>query len=224
MNKLLKILVIFLFALLSVILIYNRFNKEETNILSIGDSLSLGRTPFNSYDKSYNYYLSRSINAYYNDSNSYENLTYEELYRKIYYDDTIYNKGEFVNIKNVISNSDIIILTASNNVTFKKCKKNYRIFTEYLDKVFDVMTKIVDQIQNISTSSIMILTPYCPEYDKDVNSYIEKYYNYKNVKFINLYKSIHTKSYYIPNKYNPYPSLEGYNFIYNELRKEMEIK
>jgi hypothetical protein len=54
MNKLLKIFVIFLFALASVIIIYNKFNILENEILSIGDSLSMGKTPFNSYDKSYN--------------------------------------------------------------------------------------------------------------------------------------------------------------------------
>jgi len=223
MNKLLKIFVIFSFAIVSVILIYNRFNTVENEVLSIGDSLSMGKTPFNSYDKSYNYYLSRSINSYYNDSISYNNLTYAELYRKIYYDETVYNKGEFVNIKNAIGKADIIIMTANNNITFKKCEKNNRIFIEYLDETFNTITKIVDQIKNIRDIKIIILTPYCYTYNEEINKYIDNYYVYNNVVFINLYKLIHKKYYYVPNKYNPYPSLEGYNYIYNEIRKEMQI-
>lgn len=223
MSKLLKIFVIFSFAVAFVILIYNRFSIEENEVLSIGDSLSMGKTPFNSYNKSYNYYLSRSINSYYNDSISYADLTYVELYRKIYYDDTVYNKGEFVNIKNAIGKSDTVILTANNNITFKKCEKNNRIFTEYLVETFNTITKIIDQIKNIRDIKVIVLTPYCYIYNEEINNYIEKYYVYKNVHFINLYKKIHKKYYYVPNKYNPYPSLEGYNYVYNLIRKEMQI-
>ena len=223
MNKYIKILVIFLFASLGVFLMYNKLNKKEINILSIGDDLSLGRTPFNTYGKSYNYYFSRSINANYNDAASYINLTYEELYKKTYYDTEIYSNGEFINIKNAIREANAIIITASNNKSFKKCSKNNRIFIEYLENNFEYITKIIDQISNISTSQIIILTPYCSLYNKEINDYIEKYYVYKNAIFINIYKGIHLKSYYVPNSYNPYPSLEGYNYIYNEIRKEVQI-
>lgn len=217
MNRLLKILVIFFISSILTIIIYNFYHEEKINILSIGDELGQGKTPFNGYNHSYNYYLRRKkLNI---SSIEINNLTYDTIHQKIYYDQNIYYKGKYINIKNAIKQNKYLIISANTEISLDKCNKNSRIYTEYLDNIFEKMSKITDQILKIGNVKIIYLTPYCKEYNEEISKYINKYYSYKSTYFINLNDLLNEKYYYLPSKNNPYPSLDGYNKISNEIYK-----
>jgi hypothetical protein len=218
MTKILKISIVFFIAILFTIIIYFSFDQRKTYILSLGDDLSLGKTPFNTYNYSYIDYLINNNNYIINTSFMSENITYDDIYNRIYYDELIYDKGSYKNIKNIIRKSDIVILTANNNITFNKCEKNERIINEYLDNLFNKITNIADIIYNIKDLKIIVLTPYCYNYRAKTNDFINKYYKYKNITFINL-NEIFDKTEDLPSPKLTYPSINGYYKIYNRINE-----
>ena len=173
MNKILKILVIFFLMIIFVIIIYYRFNKISYDILSFGGEITKYKQNYLSNLKEYNI----------NNSFSETQVTYQDIYNAIYNDIKIYDKGKYTNIKKVIRNSDIIIISANNKKTTDKCNKSKRILEEYLNGIYETTTKIVDQIENITSNKVVIISPYCN--NEIAATYIDKYYNYKNVCYVN---------------------------------------
>jgi len=223
MNRLLKLLVIFFVATLLTIIIYKKYNNNENNILILSDELSLGISPFNKDGKSYIDYLKKDYNNI-NYANIYKNFTYKELYRMIYYDEDIYYKGEYKNIKYVIRNSDYIILSLNNKLNSKKCNKTVRITKEYLSSLNEEINKIISLINNIGATKIIVLSPYCINSTNEINNLIDSYkFNSNNVIYININNHFKDKTYYIPNNEIPYPSIEGQILLYNLIKNEIKI-
>lgn len=167
MNRLLKILVVFIIAIISVIIIYyTNITTSKTPLLITDDKIIT--------EENYDIYINNpDIITIKNNQ-----LTYKELYRMIYYDEKVYYKGKYQNIKYVIRNSSEIIISINNINIYQKCDKNTRIQKEYLKNSLYEITKITNLIKQISTSKIYIQSPYCENYNKELKEYIEK--NYKN--------------------------------------------
>lgn len=219
-----KIFIISFCAFLFSFLIYKVYSDDRLNVLSIGDDLSLGLTPFNSYGESYNDFLKSYLNKYnltsiYNDYFISEGETFESILHKFNDDYNLFVKNKSISLRKSIADADIIILSLGSEKTFGKCGLSKEKFIDYIDEYFDLLNEFIDKIAKISNSDIIVIGGYCFDYNEEVNQHILNLVSSfnDNVYFINLYNEIHESSIYIPNKNMPFPSLEGYDFIFKRI-------
>ncbi len=240
MNK--KTLVIFFVALLLSFIIFKITYKEKIDYLALGDELTLGYTPFDTYNKSYSDYFRhylknrKRLGFYINDFSKY-NYTIEELLEDMEELKEIKIDNKKLNINQIISSADIITLSFGQKELYLKLSSNYNNklknideIYNYIDNYFNNYVYLLNQIRKINSDKIYIIGFYNPlintnqetiEKLNEIFNYINKKYKSleenKNIYYVEISNEIDNKNYYVPNSKNPYPSLEGYNYISNKL-------
>ncbi len=139
-----KLLVIFFFVSIISILIFKYYEKEEENILYIGEK----------------YYLN-SINYNYYNLFLYDNITYKELINRIKDNDYIISKNKRIYLNQLIMNSDVIIIGANNNEYNKVCNSNDINIDYYNNKNNINKNELIKIISKISHAKVIILNNYC---------------------------------------------------------------
>ncbi len=201
--KLKKILTIFILSIFLTIIIYNISYKERNNILLLGDNNIQSLVKEN-----YIYYLNQDNqinevnNLFIND-----NKTYKDIMNDILNNKKIYYKKEYSYLNKYINNSDYILLSANNNEYASKCNKSIRVLKEYNNILFNDVSKIVNLINKMSNSQVIIIGNYCSVYNEEISDYLEKLY--KDYKYINMYKL-----------YNEYKT----NNLEYQIYKEISVK
>lgn len=240
MNR--KTLVIFFVGLVLSFIIFKLVYKEKIDYLSLGDELSLGYTPFDTYDKSYSDYFSnylknkKKLGFYINDFSKH-NYTIKNLLDDMDNIKEIKINNKKMNINQAISSADIITLSFGQKELYVLLSKNYNNklknfdeIYEFIDKYFNDYILLLSKIRKINSNKIYIIGLYNPliNTNQEAISKLNKVFDYinnkfksleenKNIYYIEISKEIDNKNYYIPNIKNPYPSLEGYNYISNKL-------
>ena len=236
MNK--KILVIFFTALILSFIIFKLVYKKHIDYLALGDELVLGYSSYGTYNKSYadyfiNYLKNRKILGNYNKDFS----SYDKRITDLIKDMDDIKEINNTNINQAIANSDIITLSFGQkeiydllNSNYDNNLKNISSIYNYIDDYFNDYIVLINKIRKISDSKIYIIGLYNPliNTNQETIKKLNEIFNYINKKFesleenkdiyyINITEGIDNKNYYIPNIKNPYPSLEGYNYISNQL-------
>ena len=104
---------------------------------------------------------------------------------------------------------------------------------EYVDEMFKDMDKLIKTIREYNKKPIILVGYYNPIPFSETNkttmdtifNYIDLKFNEllgKNIYYVDIYEIFKNKEYYLPNKNNVFPSLEGYNLISNEIIKLIE--
>jgi len=180
--KIKKILIIFLVSLIFTFIIYKINYKKKINVTLIGDnnikSLSI---------ENYISYLNKdsSIDKV-NDIFTFDYKNYKNIKEDIKNNKYIYYKDKKVYLNQQLSDSEIIILNANNDEYLSKCKKSNRILKEYNYKIYKDTKEVVELINKISNSKIIILGNYCSNYNKEISNYLS--FLYKDYNYINMYK------------------------------------
>ncbi len=248
MNR--KTLVIFFACLFFSIIIFLFTFNNKLDYLALGDELVLGITPFNDFNKSYSDYFS----TYLNNKNKLKTYIKKFSKKGYHITDLIndmknnkelkINKNK-VNINQVISNSDIITISIGQSEISDLLKSNYKNSklknkNEIYNKIDDLISDYVvllNKIRKINDSEIYIIGYYNPLKNTNQKTLKElnEIFNYinerftsleenKNIYYIKINEGIDNKDYYIPNYKIPYPSLEGYNYISNQIICQYEKK
>ena len=180
--KIKKILIIFLLSLIFTFIIYKINYKKKINVTLIGDnnikSLSI---------ENYISYLNKdsSIDKV-NDIFTFDYKNYKNIKEDIKNNKYIYYKDKKIYLNQQLSDSEIIILNANNDEYLSKCKKSNRILKEYNYKIYKDTKEVVELINKISNSKIIILGNYCSNYNKEISNYLS--FLYKDYNYINMYK------------------------------------
>ncbi len=240
MNR--KTLVIFFIGLILSFIIFKLVYKEKIDYLALGDELVLGYTPFDTYNKSYSDYFSdylkskKKLGFYINDFSKY-NYTIKKLINDMDNIKEIKINNKKININQAISSSDIITLSFGQKELYVLLSKNYNNklknineIYKYIDEYFNDYILLLNKIRKINSNEIYIIGLYDPLINVNQETIIKlnEIFNYinnkfklleenKNIYYIEISKEFDNKNYYIPNIKNPYPSLEGYNYISNKL-------
>ena len=240
MNR--KTLVIFFVGLIFSFIIFKITYKEKVNYLALGDELVLGHTPFDSYNKSYSDYFSEYLKnkkrlGFYITDFSKSDYNIDKLLKDMDEAKEINIKNEKLNINQVIAASDIITLSFGQKELYILLSENYDVkiknideIYKYIDKYFNNYVSLLNKIRKINSEKIYIIGLYNPLTNANQDSiirlneifdYVNKKFKSlevnKNIYYIDISKEMDNKNYYIPNYKNPYPSLEGYNYISNKL-------
>lgn len=237
-----KKLVIFFLALIPLYLIYNFTYKEKYTYLAIGDDLAKGHTPFDTYNESYTDYVytyikSKNKEAKINKDFIEEDMRIKDLLNKIKNAETESGKT----LSQAIKEAELITISIGSEELFSKLRSNYELYTLNTKKMFNYIDKLVEdlddlllEMKKIKKTEIYLIGYYNPlEYKEEENIKIDSIFNYLDtslkrleekhkIHYISIYQEFSKNSSYLPNKGHAFPSLEGYNYIANEIIKEIE--
>ena len=234
-----KILVIFFLALIPLYIIYKIYRKEEYNYLAIGDELAKGHTPFNEYNISYTDFLFDYLKQQHRNATINKNYIKEDMRINDLFTELI--KIDKNSLSYSIKNADIITLSIGSEEIFNKLKSNYEIYKEnpkliynYIDDLFTNLSHLLKEFRKLSKKDIYIIGYYSPlEYNEENHIFIDSLFNYIDMKFkeleknpkviyIDIYHGFKNNPNYLPNKNHTFPSLDGYNYISNQIIKKIE--
>lgn len=237
-----KKLVIFFLALVAVYLIYNFTYKEEFTYLAIGDDLAKGHTPFDTYGQSYTDFVYDYLKEHNN----------EVKINKEFIEEDLRIKDLLTKIKNAesqggktftraIKEAELITISIGSEELFSKLRSNYELYKLNSQKLFDFideMTKEIDELINemkkIKKTEIYLIGYYNPLFEDDASeSKLDSIFNYLDIKlkeieknhkihYISIHDEFKKKSNYLPNPNHAFPSLEGYNYIAEEIIEELD--
>ncbi len=161
-----KILVIFLFAIIFSIIIFSSTNNHTKRITFIGENSLIDSNLLNKY-------INYNVKSF-----TYDNITYEELIKKIKNNDYYIEKNKKIYLNKLINNSDYVLIFANNIEYNKKCDKNKVYIKKYENKINKNLEQLINLIKRISDNQIILIQNYCINYD--VNN------NYTDQKIISI--------------------------------------
>jgi len=231
-----KQLVIFFLALILTYLIYIFTYKENYIYLSIGDELAKGRTPFDTYNDSYvdyvyNYLKTINDKVVLKEAKEKEDLRVKDLLDIL--NNPKYNEET---LAKQIKDASIITISIGSEELFNKLRsnknliqKNTQTLYKYIDDLINDIDEVLTEMRKLTKNPIYIIGYYnILEYDETLETKIDSIFNYIDIKYqtlekkhkihyVKIYEGFKDKKYYLPNKDNAFPSLEGYNYIANQI-------
>lgn len=225
-----KILIIAI-ILLSVFLIYLGNVDKKVYYLALGDSLSLGVTPYGSIDYGY----TDGVSDYLKEKNllevfikEYSNANYRttDLIRDINDNKKITINGKEKTLKNALIKADLVTISIGTNDVIAKLN-TYKSFStkeiyNHLDEYLNDLEKLFKLLRSFCKEDIIFIGYY----NFLNNENLEEVYVYLNKKTIALantygihYVDIYDefKEEFLPNLEDIHPSKEGYTFISNKI-------
>lgn len=156
-----KILVIFFLALIFSVIIYKINVNNKKNILILGDKYYLS-----SNYKTYDYFLRDkyyNVNILLTD----ETDTYSKIKEKIINNYSITIKNKKMYLSQEISKANYIIISANNSNYMEKCNKSKKVSYNYIKKINNDINDLINIINKISTSKIIIIDNSCSNNTSD---------------------------------------------------------
>ncbi len=224
-------------------IIYIFTNNNKINYLVLGDSLSLGKTPYSSYDYGYKVSVKETLENQnllneYNDIFTDEYITIKELTEDIKSNIT----KENTNIKKQLRESDLVTLSIGNQelekiinpfiielegISFTKVKDHLDEIITDLDKLFQEMKRYA--VNQVIFIGFYNLYPYHTEEFEEETTKILDYLisNTKtltveyNIEYIDTQQLFINIKEYVPNPYNYYPNNKGYELISTEISQNL---
>lgn len=229
-------LFVFFFAFILTFILYTAFKDDKLYYLSLGDDFAIGHTPFDKINKSYSDYFkeyleNKQMLKEYNNYFSELNYKTTDLIKDIKLNKEKEINGKKISINESIAKSDIITISIGFNDLFYSAKYNKEEFKfnnkmkENIDEIFNNIEEIISLIRKINDTDVYFIGYFNPHNEDDgitdkMINYLEnklKKINAKKVYYVDIKEGFKNKLYYLPNINNPFPSLEGYNFISNML-------
>lgn len=219
------ILIAILGSILSVI-IYFYTKNDEINIVSLGDGLSIGMTPYNIEGYSYNDYLKEDYDKLHKLNKYYEfgsfGKTVKELIYEIKENETKVIKNEKVEIQRAINEADILtICIGMDELSEDKITKS--IILDYEDDIKELLS----MIKMLNNKKVIVLGLYTinkeelPNIDK-LNAIIHDACVSNDFEFVDISKLVNNKDYYL-SKSSYYINYIGHKTIYNEIKKTCKV-
>jgi hypothetical protein len=173
-----KIPVIFFLLCFISIIIFNKFKSSNKNVLYLGDNEIFYK------------YISKidkfNINKY-----TYDSVTYKKIVDEIKDNSYKIIKDKNIYLNQLISDSDVIILSANNFEYKNKCEKIDRIINDYDLLINDEINLLISVLKKISTSKIIILGNSCnkKEHVQELNLLEGNYINIENIRDLDKFIS-----------------------------------
>ncbi len=235
-----KILVIFFLAFLILYFIYKTTFKEKLTYLAIGDDLAKGHTPFDTYEKSYTDYLYEYLKTNKNYKNINKTYIKEDLRIKDLISALKENKQENkTTLTSLIKTSSLITISIGSEELFSKIRSNKNLLAtnqiyKTIDEMIKDLTELTKLMRKLTKQPIYIIGYYnIIEKTEENSTKINSIFNYLDIKFktleketkityINIYNGFNENPKYLPNKTNSFPSLEGYNYIADQIIEKIK--
>lgn len=222
-----KILIIIILGTLFTSIIYFYTDKDNLNILALGDGISTGMTSYHLEGYDYNEYLSEYLNENKRLENYYKNFnevdeTASNLVNKI--NNNIESIDKKIKIKQAIKEADIITIALGMDELNNYAKKNTLGSTKingYLQKYDEVLK----MIRKLNDKKIYLIGLYetnlinavkVNKINEELKNIAKKY----NTTFIDIEDIIENKEYFSGNDY--YINYKGQEYIFNKIKDTLE--
>lgn len=223
MKKVLFLLIV----ILSVFLIYLKNTDGEVYFLALGDSYSLGMTPYSGYDYGFNDY----VKDYLSDKNVLEEYIVDfsksgyrsvDLLRDILDNKSILINNDVLTIQQALIKSDLVTLSIGTNDINSSI--NLDMDTMYINDVMSDMESLLVLLRKYCKEKIIAVGYIVPNENYEiVNSLYEELCNKYNIIYINAYELLNDSKYF-PNPNNIHPSKEGYHIIADKIIDNLDLK
>lgn len=231
-----KIIIGILIIIFLTFIIYKSNANNLIDYMSIGDSFDIGINSYGNNTYSYRDYLKNYLNNnnllhktyfYYSKSN----YTIEELLNDITINKEVIYNDRMYNIKKDLREADLITISIGLDelINIIEDNKNDNIYVK-VDKMIDNMNILINNVQKISSSNIILIGYYNPYLNgnKELErlfAYInDKYYDiakkYK-ITYIDIYKIINKN--YLPNIRDYHLNSKGYLKIASKIIEELKL-
>ena len=218
------IMVVILGAFLSIV-IYFFTRNDEVMLVSLGDGLSLGMTPYEIEGISFNDYLMSDYKIEKKLKNylsffSEERKTVKELIYEIKDNKTVIYKDKRLEIQRVISEADILTLAIGMD-ELSSIKITRNIKEEFIYQY----QELLDLLRKLNQNKIVIISLYAWGNNdfltiEKINAQLRDMAITRGIIFIDVNKMFMTDEYYlVKNSY--YINYLGHHLIYEEIKKRL---
>lgn len=218
-----KILIITLLGAIISILIYFYTKNDEITIVSLGDGLAIGMTPYNIKGYSYNDYLKEHYENIHQLKNyipefAEAGTTTKELIYKIKENKSLTTKEETIDIKHAINEANILTLAIGMDELHSK-KFTREVITEYQKD----LTELLNLIKTLNYNTVIIIGLY-PTNNREIltiaklNAYIRDIALSNNFLYLDI-TSIKDHPEYFLNPQSYYINYQGHSYIYHEIKQ-----
>lgn len=218
------IMVVILGAFLSIV-IYFFTRNDEVMLVSLGDGLSLGMTPYGIEGISFNDYLMSDYKIEKKLKNylsffSEERKTVKELIYEIKDNKTVIYKDKRLEIQRVISEADILTLAIGMD-ELSSIKITRNIKEEFIYQY----QELLDLLRKLNQNKIVIISLYAWGNNdfltiEKINAQLRDMAITRGIIFIDVNKMFMTDEYYlVKNSY--YINYLGHHLIYEEIKKRL---
>lgn len=218
------IMVVILGAFLSIV-IYFFTRNDEVTLVSLGDGLSLGMTPYGIEGISFNDYLMSDYKIEKKLKNylsffSEERKTVKELIYEIKDNKTVIYKDKRLEIQRVISEADILTLAIGmDELSSIKITRNVK------EEFIYQYQELLDLLRKLNQNKIVIISLYAWGNNdfltiEKINAQLRDMAITRGIIFIDVNKMFMTDEYYlVKNSY--YINYLGHHLIYEEIKKRL---
>lgn len=220
-----KIIIMTLISTLLSILIYFYTRSDEITIVSLGDGLSIGMTPYNIEGYSFNDYLKEDyenkhkLKKYIPEFAS-AGKTVKELIYEIKENKSLTIKNETIQIKQAINEANILTIAIGLDELSNQ-KINNQVKNEFKEDIEELFS----MIKMLNNKKVIILGLY-PKTTKElltiskINAIIRDIALSNNFIFIDITDTYNHPEYFL-NKESYYINYEGHKAIYNTIKQEI---
>ena len=232
-----KIIIIFSFIITLTFIIYKANANNLIDYMSIGDSFDLGINSYGNNTYSYRDYLKNYLNnnnLLHNTSFYYSKTNYkiEDLLNDIKINKEIIYNDKTYNIKKELREADLITIAIGLDELVSIIETDNITSNIYIkvDKFIKNMEELVNNIQKISSSNIILIGYYNPYLNgnKDLErlfAYINDEYvkiaKRYNITYVDIYNII--TSDYLPNSKDYHLNSKGYLKIASKIIEELKL-
>ena len=221
-----KIIIITLFGSILSIIIYFYTRKEEINIVSLGDGISIGMTPYNIEGYSYNDYLKNTYDNIHKLNKYYEFGSFGKTARELIYEikenKTKSFKEDKIEIQRAINEADILTISIGMD-ELSEDKITKQMILEYEDDIKELFS----MINMLNNKEVFIIGLYTIKKEElasieRLNAILREEAMNNNFIFIDITNIVNKKEYYLDSK-SYYINYQGHLAIYNEIKKYCKV-
>lgn len=231
-----KKILTFLIVILSVLLIYIGLKDKKIYYLSIGDSLSMGITPYNNFDYGYSDYIKdylqeqNLLEVYVNLGDNNKRIT--DIISDIENNINIIVDNKNKTFQNALIKADLITISIGNNDLLSNIKINeeFSIVDLYdkFDQILIDYEKLFSLLRKYCKENIFILGLYntinhdnIDDFFKYANSELKKLCDKYEIQFVDIYEEFNNESYF-SNPNSKIPNKEGYKIISEKIKQMLK--
>lgn len=221
-----KIIIIALLGSILSIIIYFYTRKEEINIVSLGDGISIGMTPYNIEGYSYNDYLKNTYDNIHKLNKYYEFGSFGKTARELIYEikenKTKSFKEDKIEIQRAINEAGILTISIGMD-ELSEDKITKQMILEYEDDIKELFS----MINMLNNKEVFIIGLYTIKKEElasieRLNAILREEAINNNFIFIDITNIVNKKEYYLDSK-SYYINYQGHLAIYNEIKKYCKV-
>ncbi len=243
-------LIVFLLALLLVFITYNFFSKEnkKINYIALGDSIAEGMNSYSIVDYGYTDYIKdyledKDLLSFYTKKYAVSGYKIRDLKNDIEDNKIIEQDDKKIYLKEALRESDLVTLTIGANDFLELLSLdnidetilNTRKSKKEIDKILEKEKDIIILIKKFAKRQIIVTGYFNPfprlaNYKSNIDELVKYYNNNLNelcdeleVDFVDIFEILDKNEKAFPNPLNIHPNKYGYELIFKEVAKKIDL-